>query len=95
MIGRNTLSNLEDAITYASSYEEYREACEAHDELSGADEWKAKDPCKLVSTGIWRNDRKQFIERISSNENLTESIWSNEKFISLQLIKWKIDWCKM
>lgn len=46
MSDRSKLSNLEDVIKHASSYDEYREACEAHDELSGADEWKAKDPCK-------------------------------------------------
>lgn len=33
-------------MKYASDYEEYAEACRAHDELSGADEWKAKDACK-------------------------------------------------
>lgn len=42
----NRLAQLEDAIEHAQSYQEYREACAAHDELSGADEWKAKDPCR-------------------------------------------------
>ncbi|MBT0587450.1 DUF3336 domain-containing protein [Alteromonas oceanisediminis] len=37
------LNQLEDVIEHAQTYAEYREACEAHDELSGADEWKAKD----------------------------------------------------
>lgn len=46
MTDRNQLSHLDDAIKHASSYQEYKEACEAHDELSGADEWKAKDPCR-------------------------------------------------
>lgn len=38
-----TLSKLERAIDNASTYDEYRDACLAHDELSGANEWKAKD----------------------------------------------------
>ncbi|WP_100642853.1 DUF3336 domain-containing protein [Alteromonas facilis] len=42
----NRLAQLEDAIEHADTYAEYREACAAHDELSGADEWKAKDPCR-------------------------------------------------
>jgi predicted acylesterase/phospholipase RssA len=42
----NRLAQLDDAIEHAQTYTEYREACEAHDELSGADEWKAKDPCR-------------------------------------------------
>lgn len=40
------LSELTDVMKNAASYEEYREAAEAHDELSGAQEWKAKDACK-------------------------------------------------
>lgn len=46
MNNRSKLSYLDDAIKHASNYAEYREACEAHDELSGADEWKAKDACR-------------------------------------------------
>ena len=42
----NRLAQLDDAIENAQTYAEYREACEAHDELSGADEWKDKDPCR-------------------------------------------------
>lgn len=45
MAQRNTLSSLAKAIENAGSYAEYVDACEAHDELSGADDWKAKDPC--------------------------------------------------
>lgn len=40
------LSKLEKDIENATTYQQYREACIAHDALSGADEWKAKDPCK-------------------------------------------------
>ncbi len=46
MANRSKLADLDAAIKHATSYEEYREACEAHDELSGAEEWKAKDACK-------------------------------------------------
>ncbi|XOV78731.1 MAG: DUF3336 domain-containing protein [Aestuariibacter sp.] len=38
-----TLSKIEQVMRHAKSYEEYREACEFHDELSGANDWKAKD----------------------------------------------------
>ncbi|MCV2885112.1 DUF3336 domain-containing protein [Aestuariibacter sp. AA17] len=40
---KRQLASLEKAISNARSYEEYVEACQAHDGLSGADEWKAKD----------------------------------------------------
>lgn len=42
----SALSKLEQDIRHATSYQEYREASLAHDALSGADEWKAKDPCR-------------------------------------------------
>ena len=40
------LVKLEETIQHATSYQEYKEACQAHDVLSGADEWKAKDACR-------------------------------------------------
>ncbi|NMH61316.1 DUF3336 domain-containing protein [Alteromonas ponticola] len=40
------LASIEAAIENAQSYQEYEEACLAHDALSGANEWKAKDPCR-------------------------------------------------
>ncbi|MDT0594115.1 DUF3336 domain-containing protein [Glaciecola petra] len=40
------LSELENVMKTAESYAEYKEAAQAHDELSGANEWKAKDACK-------------------------------------------------
>lgn len=46
MKGRHSLAYLDDAIKHASSYDEYVEACEEHDELSGANDWKAKEACK-------------------------------------------------
>ncbi len=42
----SALGKLEQDIRHATSYQEYREASLAHDALSGADEWKAKDPCR-------------------------------------------------
>lgn len=38
-----TLAKIEEAIQFASTYQEYKEACAAHDDLSGANDWKAKD----------------------------------------------------
>lgn len=43
MAKRSKLAQLEDAMEHASSFAEYTEACEAHDELSGANDWKAQD----------------------------------------------------
>ncbi|MFT6088192.1 MAG: putative acylesterase/phospholipase RssA [Glaciecola sp.] len=40
------LLELQDIMTQAASYEEYKEAAKAHDEFSGAQEWKFKDPSK-------------------------------------------------
>lgn len=40
------LLSLEDTIANAQNYEEYKEACLEHDELSGAEDWKYKDPCR-------------------------------------------------
>jgi predicted acylesterase/phospholipase RssA len=40
------LHSLEDTINNAEHYDEYKEACLEHDELSGAEEWKHKDPCR-------------------------------------------------
>ncbi len=40
------LKKLEKDIENAQTYSEYREACIAHDNISGADEWKAKDHSK-------------------------------------------------
>lgn len=45
-MGNKTLSQLARVMKNAQSYDEYQAAAQAHDELSGAAEWKAKDPCK-------------------------------------------------
>ncbi|MEP7702843.1 DUF3336 domain-containing protein [Paraglaciecola sp. 25GB23A] len=37
------LSELQNVIKHAANYQEYKQACEEHDELSGAQEWKAQD----------------------------------------------------
>jgi predicted acylesterase/phospholipase RssA len=40
------LSELENVMKTAECYAQYKEAAEAHDEISGVQEWKAKDACK-------------------------------------------------
>jgi TAG lipase/steryl ester hydrolase/phospholipase A2/LPA acyltransferase len=40
------LSELESVMNTAESYAEYKDAAQAHDEMSGAQEWKLKDACK-------------------------------------------------
>ena len=37
------LKKLDQDIAHASSYQAYQEACLAHDEISGAEAWKADD----------------------------------------------------
>ena len=46
MSQRSELARLDEAIKHASSYAEYVDACEAHDEISGANDWKAKEASK-------------------------------------------------
>ncbi|WP_299074008.1 DUF3336 domain-containing protein [uncultured Paraglaciecola sp.] len=41
-----SLSELQNIMKHADSYEEYQEAAQAYDELSGAQIWKAKDTSK-------------------------------------------------
>jgi predicted acylesterase/phospholipase RssA len=45
-MANNRLIELEQIMDNAESYAQYKDAAQAHDELSGADEWKAKDVCK-------------------------------------------------
>lgn len=47
MIFKSRLAKVEEAIENASTYAEYREASIYHDELSGADDWKAIDKSTL------------------------------------------------
>ena len=60
------LSELENLMKSATSYQEYREAGEAHDELSGAQEWKAKDACKDYDYRLIRK-RVQRIKQAKSS----------------------------
>ena len=46
MPNRQKLKQIELAIQNAKDYQEYYQACEYHDQLSGADEWKAQDKSK-------------------------------------------------
>lgn len=62
MTHRDNLASIDLAIKHADNYAEYVEACEAHDELSGANEWKAKDPCRDYD---YRLIRKR-VQRIKS-----------------------------
>jgi TAG lipase/steryl ester hydrolase/phospholipase A2/LPA acyltransferase len=45
-MSKKKLSELNNLMKTAECYSEYKEAAEAHDVLSGAPEWKAKDACK-------------------------------------------------
>jgi TAG lipase/steryl ester hydrolase/phospholipase A2/LPA acyltransferase len=45
-MSKQTLSELKKLMKTAKCYADYKEAAKAHDELSGAREWKAKEECK-------------------------------------------------
>jgi TAG lipase/steryl ester hydrolase/phospholipase A2/LPA acyltransferase len=45
-MSKKTLSELKKLMKTATCYADYKDAAEAHDELSGASEWKAKEACK-------------------------------------------------
>lgn len=62
MLFKNKLSAIDKDILNASNYEEYHQACERHDELSGANQWKQKD---ASSDYDYRLIRKR-VERISA-----------------------------
>lgn len=70
MADRSKLANLDEAIKYASTYAEYQDACEAHDELSGADDWKHKDACKEYDYRLIRK-RVQRIKLAKSRGDAT------------------------
>ena len=63
------MSALEDVIANAASYEEYKEACLEHDELSGAEEWKHKDPSRDYDYRLIRK-RVQRIKLAQSNNDI-------------------------
>ncbi len=70
MTDSNTLTSLDEAIKNAANYSEYRDACEAHDELSGADEWKAKDVCKQYDYRLIRKRTQRIKLARSRNDAL-------------------------
>ncbi|MFT5542137.1 MAG: TAG lipase/steryl ester hydrolase/phospholipase A2/LPA acyltransferase, partial [Arenicella sp.] len=63
------LSELENVMKTAECYAEYKEAAEAHDELSGALEWKAKDACKDYD---YRAIRKR-VQRIKKAKSINDA----------------------
>lgn len=62
------LSELENVMKNAECYSQYKEAAEAHDELSGAPEWKAKDACKDYDYRIIRSRVKRIKQAKASND---------------------------
>ena len=53
-MAKRTMKEVNLAIEHAKSYQEYREACVAHDELSGAKEWREQEDCKLYDYKLIR-----------------------------------------
>ncbi|WP_371194395.1 DUF3336 domain-containing protein [Glaciecola sp. SC05] len=62
------LSELENVMNTADSYAEYKEAAQAHDELSGASQWKAKDACKDYDYRAIRKRVQRIKEAKSRND---------------------------
>ena len=62
------LSELENVMKTAESYAEYKDAAQAHDELSGAPEWKAKDACKDYDYLAIRKRVQRIKQAKSSND---------------------------
>lgn len=65
------LGSLQNTINHASNYAEYKEACLAHDELSGAEEWKYKDVSQDYDYRLIRK-RVQRIKLARSREDASE-----------------------
>src|SRR5690625_7458774 len=59
---KRVLRHLEEKIQYAEDYASWRQACLEHDQLSGAEEWKARDRSSDYDYQLIRN-RIQHIER--------------------------------
>lgn len=59
---KRVLRHLEDKIQYAEDYASWRQACLEHDQLSGAEEWKARDRSSDYDYQLIRT-RIQHIER--------------------------------
>ncbi|MFT4995463.1 MAG: TAG lipase/steryl ester hydrolase/phospholipase A2/LPA acyltransferase [Paraglaciecola sp.] len=68
------LSELMDVMKKATSYEQYKEAAEAHDELSGAQIWKTKDPSKDYDYRMIRK-RVQRIKQAKSRGDATSLMY--------------------
>ena len=45
-MSKKAFSELQNRMKNAKCYADYKDAAEAHDELSGAEEWKATEACK-------------------------------------------------
>src|SRR5690625_685658 len=59
---KRVLRHLEEKIQYAEDYASWRQACLEHDQLSGAEEWKARDRSSDYDYQLIRT-RIQHIER--------------------------------
>nr|WP_181901579.1 DUF3336 domain-containing protein [Thalassotalea euphylliae] len=54
IMANRKLNEVEVAIGNAKTYQEYKEASLEHDRLSGADEWRAEETCKLYDYSLIR-----------------------------------------
>jgi TAG lipase/steryl ester hydrolase/phospholipase A2/LPA acyltransferase len=67
---KKTLSELNNLMKTAECYADYKSAAQAHDELSGASEWKAKEACKDYDYQAIRK-RVQRMQLAKSNNDAT------------------------
>jgi TAG lipase/steryl ester hydrolase/phospholipase A2/LPA acyltransferase len=65
---KKALRSLEKSIEHAETYAEWREACQEHDRLSGADEWKAIDRSPDYDYELIRNRLAQIRQARERND---------------------------
>lgn len=73
-MSKKSLSELTNLMKTAKCYSDYKEAAEAHDKLSGADEWKATEACKEYDYQAIRA-RLQRMQIARSNNDATSLMY--------------------
>ncbi len=73
-MSKQTLSELKKIMKTAKCYADYKDAAEAHDELSGAAEWKTQEACKDYDYQAIRT-RLQRMQLARSNNDATDLMY--------------------
>ena len=73
-MSKKAFSELQKRMKNAKCYADYKDAAEAHDELSGAEEWKATEACKDYDYQAIRS-RVERMRRAKSNNDATDLMY--------------------